>query len=182
MSNAVIQVVTLFAMLLSTAAFGEVFTSIQHQVPPSALSKIVEAVERAAARPPEAKEYATYLPVVPDVMVFCPAHQPDQNGLGCFLTITPAGSPKTGELSISWRKPIQKAVLVNAAQESARRTSEVDPNTTFEHLQFGNPLHGPVGHFVDGTHYFCAPEGADGQKSWVCMLHVSEMLSQSRNP
>ncbi len=158
-------------------ARADVFVGIEHAVSPVSLLSIADAISRAGARPEPQQAYALYLSIQDDVMLNCPARKPDAEGNGCSLFVTPTGVTPRGQVSMSLRKPIVKPLLIAKTNEAGERVATLDPNSTEEHLQFGNPLYVPDRGATDGTHYYCAPEGEPGKRAWRCYLSVSEMLS-----
>lgn len=172
-----IAAVAVLLASVSRAAFADVFVGIEHSVSPSVLKAIASAIERAGARPDDQQEFPLYLSIQDRLMLNCPAHKPDAAGNGCFLFVLPTNPVDRGEVSVSLRKPIFKSLLDRTAAEASDKIASVDPNATEDHLQFGNPLYTIPSGVIDGTHYYCAPEGHVGKREWKCFLSVSEMLA-----
>jgi hypothetical protein len=164
---------------LATTAQGDVLVGIKHTINPSTLKATVAEIERAGARPAEQQEYPLYIEVQDNIILNCPAHKPDMAGDGCSIFFRPSSHVNRGDISFSIRKPVSKVLLSSKANEAAEKIEKIDPNTTEEHIQFGNPLYTLPSGIVDGTHYYCAPDGVVGKKSWKCYLSVAETLSQN---
>lgn len=105
--------------------------------------------------------------------------KPDNQGNGCYLVINPTTLASLGQIRLSLRKPIEKDLLVKKVIEVTEKVSATNANTTEDHLHVGNPLCSESNGMKDSTHYYCAPEGEAGKRSWQCYLSVAETLKQA---
>ena len=119
----------------------------------------------------------SYAVIQKGMVLICPPKQPNQDGVGCEISFR-SDSPLTkGDLGLTIRKPVNKKLLDAVGFAATQQTESMDPNKTEAHLQFGNPLYSLPNGQIDGTHYFCAPEGDVGLRTWVCYLTVWESIT-----
>jgi hypothetical protein len=170
-------VLGLFLFFATSNANADVLVGIEHNLPIEKLQFIPKAIARAANR--EAPTAPVYFPVSDSIMLECPPLKPDSQGNGCYLLVDPTTTTSLGQLIFSLRKPVQKDLLVKKIVEITEKTSATNANTTEDHLHIGNPLYSQSNGMKDGTHYYCAPEGEAGKRTWQCYLSVAETIKQA---
>ncbi|MCB0415889.1 MAG: hypothetical protein KDD50_16245 [Bdellovibrionales bacterium] len=164
-----VMLTTIFILIQSTLSFAEVTISKEYSFTPSMIETLDRLLTDASQRPAEAQEYPAFFSIdsTRKISLWCPPHQPDNNGDGCSMTFRlsgPDGASFTIKKSLSLR---------NTLKEIHDRLATIDPNSTEDHQHFGN-LFGE--NDLSGSHYFCKPEGDSHSKNWGCYLYVSEGL------
>lgn len=165
----------LFGWSIPTTS-ADVLFSIQHLTPVDSLQTIARFLDDAQKREPEMQEYPMIVAPASTgqmlkMVLACGPHQPTAEGAGCDLYVKPLGSALTGQLSISIRKKLERPHLLASIGRIQKRLLESDPNTTADHLNFGNPLNTIAS---DRISYHCEAAGTAPHKAWNCFLFVAE--------
>lgn len=167
---------------ISTTQAG-VSVSVEYIISPMGLKNIASSLQQAQTRSEEMMIYPIYSPIfdngVPtQLTLFCPPKFPDVNGEGCALHFRPKSTAALGQISITIFKPVLLQLLMTKVTDIESKLKSLDPNRVddYDHQHFGNPLYSVPASEKDGTHYFCQPVGASGDKTWECHLFVSDRL------
>jgi len=161
---------------LSSQTHAEVSISIEHPISLSYLKKISDNLANAQNRDAKQFENPVFIPTwiqgkEAPMSIVCKAFQPKSNGIGCELNISPLAPTTRGEFSIVVTKPLHKSVLDATIATLQKKLKEVDPNTTDDHIHFGNPFNDLKN---DPTHLYCQPSGTPPNKTWECFVYINE--------
>lgn len=165
----ILRVFVVLCLTYPILSMSKVTISKQYLFSPQMLENLENLVQSALNRNEEMQNYL-FAQVVDSnnhITLYCPPHQPLNNGSGCFLNFSLKFS-EGGSLII--RKALGP---FGKAQEVKDKLASLNPNSSEDHLQFGT-IFDPID--SDASKYYCEPSGQTENKIWSCFLHVSEWL------
>ena len=129
------------------------------------LSQLSAILEFAKTRDDEMMKYPFIMKLNHEELIAltCPSDLPKQDGKGCFI-----------RFKINDYLSIQKSLdLGEKIFPIIKKIRFTDPNETSDHLHFPSLIDESDS---SSTHFFCKPEGKEGNKVWGCYWYIHESI------